>query len=384
MRGREFDCAVVGLGALGSAAAYWIARAGLSVIAFEQFEFGHARGASHDHSRIIRRSYHTPAYVRLAGEAYDAWHTVEDESGESLVLRTGGLDVGPLRGAAARGMEDHAASMDDAGVVYERLDAAEIMRRWPAWQLPDSVGGLFQPDAGIVAAERAGDALRRIAAERDAVLRAGARVNALWDRGGEIEVVVDGEALRCGSAVVCADAWTNDVLSSLDVSLPLRSTQEQVVYLDSPRQDMFELGRFPIWIWMDEPSFYGFPVFGDAGVKVAQDVGGREVTPDTRSFATDAAALARVEEFVDRYLPAAAGRPRTVKSCIYTLTPDRDFVVDRVPGHARIVVGLGAAHGFKFAAVLGRIMAELVTQGSSTSDIAAFRFDRTPGLEPIA
>jgi len=380
--GREFDCAVVGLGALGSAAAYWLAREGITVVGFEQFGLGHALGASHDHSRIIRRSYHTPAYVRLAGEAYDAWKTVENESGEQLIIQTGGLDLGPLSGAALD-LADHVRSMDDAGVVYERLDAGEIMRRWPAWRLSEAMGGLYQPDAGIVAAERAGGALRRIASECGAVLRSGTRVTALWDRGGEIEVVVDGGAVRCGAAVVCADAWTNDVLASLDVSLPLRTTQEQVVYLDSPRREMFESNRFPIWIWMDEPSFYGFPVFGEAGVKVAQDVGGRDVTPGTRSFDTDISALARVEEFVDRYLPAAAGKPRAIKTCLYTLTPDRDFVVDRVPGHPRVVVGLGAAHGFKFASVLGRILAELVTGGSSASDISAFRFDRTPGMEPI-
>ena len=383
MSGREFDCAVVGLGALGSAAAYWLTRCGLSVVGFEQFGFGHPNGASHDHSRIIRRSYHTPEYVRLAGEAYGAWTTVEEDCGEKLVLRTGGLDLGPVSGAALD-MEEHAASMEAAGVSYERLDSAEIMRRWPAWRLPDSVGGLFQADSGIVAAERAGNALRRLATERGAVLRSGARVDSIADRGGEIAVVVDGDAVRCGAAVVCADAWTNDVLGSLDVSLPLKSTQEQVVYFDAPDLQAFEPVRFPVWIWMDEPSFYGIPAFARAGVKVAQDVGGREVTPESRTFDTDGAALARVNDFVERFLPGVAGPPRTVKSCLYTLTPDRDFVVDLVPGHPRVAVGLGAAHGFKFAAVLGRVISELVTRGASTSDIEAFRFDRAACREPIA
>jgi sarcosine oxidase len=218
--------------------------------------------------------------------------------------------------------------------------------------------------------------LRRLASERGAALRSRARVDALWDRRGEIEVVVDGESVRCGSAVVCADAWTNDVLTTLDVSLPLWCTQEQVVYLDAPRPDVFEPDRFPIWIWMDEPSFYGFPRFGEAGVKVAQDVGGRVVTPQTRSFDSDAAALARVEVFVERYLPGAAGPPRAVKSCLYTLTPDRDFVIDTLPGRPEIAVAIGGGHGFKFASLIGRILSELALDGSTPRDLSPFRIDR--------
>ncbi|MGB8152276.1 MAG: FAD-dependent oxidoreductase, partial [Candidatus Cybelea sp.] len=158
---REYDVIILGLGALGSAAAYWSAKRGARVLGLEQFEFGHARGSSHDRSRIIRLSYFTPAYVQMAKEAYRAWASLEEDAGERLVVKTGGLDIGP-RTSSVR-MSEHVNSMRDCGVPFEELDAVEICKRWPCWRVGDDVRGIFQADAGIVAAERATDALRRVA-----------------------------------------------------------------------------------------------------------------------------------------------------------------------------------------------------------------------------
>jgi sarcosine oxidase len=376
LKTEEFDCAVVGLGAIGSAAVYWLARAGLSVVGLEQFECGHTRGASHDHSRIIRRSYHTPAYVRLAGLAYDAWAEVEREGREQLVFRTGGLDLGPADDPTGE-LEDNAAAMLAAGVPFERLEAGEIMRRWPAWHVKDSTVGLWQEDSGIVAAERAGEVMRRLAVERGANLRERARVESVLDAGGNVTVRMPDGNVRARAVVLCTDAWTNDVLRGLDATLPLRVTQEQVVYFDSGSSGRFDPSRFPIWIWLDEPGFYGVPTFGRPGVKVGQDVGGKDVAPDARTFDVDEDAFNRVARFVRGNLPGAGGDVLAVKSCLYTLTPDRDFVVDSVPGHPRVFVGLGAAHGFKFASLLGRILSDLVADGGTECEIDPFRFDRT-------
>jgi sarcosine oxidase len=155
-------------------------------------------------------------------------------------------------------------------------------------------------------------------------------------------------------------------------------TKEQVTYFASPDPAAFAPDRFPIWIWMDEPNFYGFPTYGEAGPKVAQDCGGQPTTPATRTFDPDAANSARVEAFMTRHLPGALGPPISTKTCLYTLTPDRDFVVDRLPEATGVAVVLGAAHGFKYASVLGRIVAELVVDGTtpSAAEIGAFRIDR--------
>jgi sarcosine oxidase len=158
----DFEYIVLGLGGFGSAAAYWLARrAGTEVLGLEQFELGHVRGESQDHSRIIRLSYHTPGYVELAKFAFEAWAELERDAGERVVLRTGGLDVGPRESAIP--LSTYSDSMDAAGVPYERLDAGEIMRRWPQWRLTDDMHGLFQEQSGIAMAARGNAAHVRMA-----------------------------------------------------------------------------------------------------------------------------------------------------------------------------------------------------------------------------
>lgn len=372
---KEYDVIVLGLGGIGSGAAYWLAKRGARVLGIEQFELGHARGSSHDWSRIIRLSYFTPAYVRLAKEAYAAWDTLESDAGERVVFKTGGLDLGPRDGAIP--LTNYAGSMRECGVAFEELDAAEIRRRWPAWRIGDDVHGLFQADGGIVAAERATAALRRVAVAFGADLRENARVTALRARDGEIDVETDGARYRAGKLVIAAAAWTPHALAHFGMRIPFEVTKEQAIYFQARDLADFAFGAFPIWIWMDDPSFYGFPVFGETdSVKVTQDAGGRAVDPDTRGFEEDPAITARVTAFLERYLPSALGPVRRLKTCLYALTPDRDFIVDRLPGHPNVSVAAGGGHGFKFAAAIGRILSDLALDGATKSDLSAFRIDR--------
>ena len=182
----DYRVGVLGLGGIGSAATYWASRRlGSDVIGLEQFEIGHARGGSEDHSRIIRLSYHTPGYVELAKGAYDAWAQVEVDSGEPLVLRTGGLDLAPAN--ASIGLDDYRASMSAAGVAFEKLDASEVMGRWPQWKLTEDVTALFQEQSGIAMASRANTAHRRLAREQGAT--DGFRVIVNTGRVGRQEVM---------------------------------------------------------------------------------------------------------------------------------------------------------------------------------------------------
>jgi sarcosine oxidase len=381
---RDWDVIVVGLGALGSAAAYWAStRPGTRVLGLERFELGHANGASADHSRIIRLSYHRPDYVRLAKRAYTTWREVESEAGgDPIVTVTGGLDLWPADPAIP--MDDYTDSLAAEGVPFERLDAAEVMRRWPQWRLRDDVTAMWQAKGGLADPFKGNAAHRRLATERGATLMDRTPVDAIRPLpGGAYAVDAAGTTYETARVIVTADAWTNELLASFDRRLPLTVTKEQVTYFAAPDPAAFGPDRFPVWIWMDEPSFYGFPTYGEAGPKTAQDCGGQPTTPETRTFERDDAAFQRVHDFMAEHLPGALGPPILTRTCLYTLTPDRDFVVDRLPEAPGVLVGLGAAHGFKYASVLGRVLVELAIDGSSPSDgeLAAFGIDRPILLE---
>jgi sarcosine oxidase len=372
---QDYEYIVLGLGGLGSGAAYWLARrAGAEVLGLEQFELGHVRGGSQDHSRIIRLSYHTPDYVRLAQQTYQAWATVEAEAQERLVLKTGGLDFSPPNSAIP--FADYTDSLATCNIPFERLDAAEVRRRWPPFQLTDNIEALYQADSGLVDAAKSNAAHQYLAREYGATLRQNVSIASVRPISGEIEVVAGESVYRCQKLIVTAGAWSNQVLAHFNLHLPLTITQEQVTYFATPHLADFAPERFPIWIWLDEPCFYGFPAYGEAGPKVAQDVGGREVTAETRTFEPNPAALARVEAFLQQYLPTALGPVIYTKTCLYTMPPDRDFVIDHLPNHENVLLAIGAGHAFKFASLIGKILSELALNGQTTSNIAPFKIDR--------
>jgi monomeric sarcosine oxidase len=374
------DHVVVGLGGVGSATAWQLASRGETVVGFEQFGLGHVRGASHDTSRILRRSYHTPGYVTLAGEAYHDWAAVEAAAGERLVTVTGGLDLFPP--GAAIPPDAYVSSMAACGVAFEKLGVDEVATRWPAFQLPEGTLALHQPDTGIVPAARSTAAMQRLARAAGARLVDERPVTALVDRGADgVEVTAGGSSYLARDVVLTADAWTNSLLAPLGSSLPLTVTREQVTYFSVSPPVRFRADRIPVWIWMDDPSYYGFPTYGEPTVKAAQDCGGAVVTADTRSFEPDPGAQARLSEFLHAVLPEVGAAERTV-TCLYTLTPDRDFVIGSLPEHPRVLVGLGAGHAFKFAPTFGRILADLATEGATSSDISAFAVDRPALVDP--
>ena len=371
----HYDHVVVGLGALGSATAHQLARRGFSVLGLERFELGHHRGASHDTSRILRHSYHTPEYVRLTQDAYDDWARLSSWADRDLVTVVGGLDLFPPDPAIPR--VDYTASLTEVGIDFELLDVDAIGERWPQFALPAGTVGLFQERGAIVPAGPGTAVMRDLACGHGAVLRDRAEVVAVT---GTSVTLADGTTYSCDGVVLCADAWTDRLLAPLGVDLPLTVTLEQATYFAPGRPDDFAPDRMPLWIWMDEPSFYGFPCYGEPTVKAAQDCGGPVIDPDARTSEPDPRMLDLLAGHVGRMLPGS-GRPVRSLRCQYTLTPDRDFVLDRVPGHPSLVVGLGAGHGFKFAPTFGRLLADLVT-GERDVISPTFGLDRSALTDP--
>ncbi|GAA2015817.1 N-methyl-L-tryptophan oxidase [Nakamurella flavida] len=374
------DHVVVGLGALGSATAYQLARRGADVLGLEQFELGHVRGASHDTSRIIRRAYERPEYVRLADAAYRDWAEFEEVSGEHLVTRTGGVTFCPPTAPAP--LADYLHSLRVCGVEHEELDAAAMRELVPQFAVPEGVGAVWTADSGIVHANRSVAALQMHARMFGARLRDRCPVTSLQEDADGVVLQTAQGPVHAGLVVLCTDAWTNRLLAPLGAQVPMRVMQEQVTYFKPDRPAEFEIGRFPIWIWEDQVCYYGFPCFGEPTIKAARDVSEVLMGTDERTFVPSPTRFDELRAFMATTLPGSGVPLRTV-TCQYALTPDRHFVLDSVPGHPRLHLGLGAGHAFKFTPTMGRVLADLATTGSSTEDLSLFRADRPALRDPM-
>ena len=366
----HFDVAVVGLGALGSAAAYHLSGRGVRVVGFEQFELGHVRGASHDTSRIVRHSYESEEYVRLAVEAYDEWDALEANTGEHLISPSGGVVFcAPDTPVPA---SDYAKALTAVGIAFELLSPAEVSARWAPVRLPDGTVTVYTPTSAIAHAARTVATLQLHARMRGAQLRPRTRVVGLEPGPDGVVVRTQTGAVRAGRVILATDAWANELLEPLGAALALEVMQEQVTYFLPQDPTPFDLGRFPNWIWEGPQSFYGFPTYGEPTIKAARDASYNLMTPEERTFVPSAELLAELEGFMASTFVGSGRALRTV-TCQYAITPNREFILDVVPEHPEIVVGLGAGHAFKYTPVIGRILADLATSGGTASDIARFR-----------
>ena len=382
---RAYDFIVVGCGGIGSAATYWLSRvAGHDVLALEQFQIGHDNGASQDYSRIIRLSYHAPEYTALTPHTYTAFAEVEQESGQRLVVKTGGLDIAPARSHDV--LEGYAGAMRAAGVAYEELSASDAMARWPQWQLDGNERVLYQADGGLVDARRSIATHVALARYHGATVLDNTRVLALTPTSEGVEVATSAGIFQARRVVVAADAWTNQVLAGVGVQYPLTVTQEQVTYFATPNVREFAPDRFPIWIWHGGSDgsgwFYGFPVYGEVATKAGEDVGGDVVTGDTRTFEPNPRPFERLTSFLGKHCPGALGPVMYTKTCLYTMTPDRNFIIEQLPECPQVSVAVGAAHAFKFSSLIGQILTDLAVEGDTRFPIAPFSSQRRALTDP--
>ncbi len=369
------------MGGVGSAAAYWLSRAaGGDVLGIEQFELGHVRGGSQDHSRIIRRAYHKKEYTILVGHAYDVWAEMECEAGEKIVFSVGGINFGE----PGSSVESYIASMAEQNVPHDVLAPEEAMRRWPQFHLrPDTIV-VYQADSGFVDAARANAAHIRMARANGACILDRTPVDAVRIRDGRVEVATAAGTFEGERLVITSGAWTNRILSGLELQLPLTVTQEQVTYFRSPKVADFAPERFPIWIAssLHGNDFYGFPAYGEPAVKASEDAGGQIVTADSRTFQPDLAMLGRLTDFLKKNIPDMLGPIHYTKTCLYTMPPDRDFIIDCLPGQPHVAISIGAGHMFKFASLVGKILMQLAVAGGTEYPIAPFTLQRPAITDP--
>jgi monomeric sarcosine oxidase len=380
---RTYSHIVVGGGALGTATAYWLAKTGVrDVLLLEQFAVGNDRGASEDHSRIIRHSYHSADYTALTPAAYETWAELEDETGLQLVVRTGGLDFATLGTPGIDELENYRGSLRTVGISWEDLDASAVRSRFPQWQIDDDVVAMYQEDTGLLDIRRASAAHVARAREMGVEFLPHTEVTGLDSTDDHVTVHAGKQRFSAEHVVICVASWLERLAPSLGLKWKLTLSEEQVTYFATPHLRQFAPDRFPVWIWHGDNLFYGFPVYGEAGVKLARDMRAAWTSLDNRSYATDPAEERLLESFLHARLPDAVGPVIGSKVCVYDMPPDRDFILDFVPGHPRILLGIGAGHAAKFASLIGRILAELGTAGTTQYPIEPFTIHRPALTDP--
>lgn len=358
LKPRYFDVIVLGGGTMGTAAAWALSKRGLQTLVLEQFRHIHDQGSHGGETRVIRHAYaESPEYVPLVRRADQLWQELEAATGEQVLVRCGGLEL------AAPGY-DHPraarASADEHGLTYEWLAPREVISRWPAFQVPDDWDALYSPDSGFLLTVPALRAMANVARTHGAIIVEetpavgwGATADAVW-----VETPV--ARYEAGALIVTAGAWSTRALAELD--LPIHILRKTLWWqaVDDPRR--FEPERFPVFI-TDSPAgeIYGFPVYGIPGLKIANHAGGQVVDTETVERSTRPGENADCLELAARVLPGVGSRVVKSAVCLYGMTPDTDFIVDRHPAFPQVAIGAGfSGHGFKFAPAIGELLAELV------------------------
>ncbi len=361
----RFDVIVVGVGAMGSAACQQLAVRGLRVLGLEQFDIPHARGSSHGFTRAIRLAYHEhPDYVPLLRRAYELWHALEELSGQQLLTITGGLYLGSSRSQQLR---DTVTAAEEHRVPYETLDRQALAERFPQFQVPEDFWAVLESQAGFLRPELAVAAQVMTALGHGAVIHGHEPVLQWQADPACVRVVTQRGVYEAERVVFCGGAWTGRLLA--DLKLPLRVSRQPMAWFWPQRPELFGLDRLPIWALAhdDGSSHYGFPTLPDnPGFKIARHWPGETADPDALDRNGSAADEADCRDFLQRYLPLADGPLMGLRICMYTNSPDGHFIVDRHPQFERVVLAGGfSGHGFKFAPVIGEILADLAVDGAT-------------------
>lgn len=376
---QKSEIIVIGGGTMGTAAGWALSRRGHSVIVLEQFEHYHTRGSHSGHTRIYRHAYAEGAlYVPWALESSALWRGLQDRSATTLMIETGCLDIsqpGLDRAVTAR------ASADEFGLPYEALTGRDLNDRWPVWSVPDDFDVTLDPNAGFLIVE---PAFRALAAE---MLAAGGKLNVneaviSWQAtSAGVRVVTDKETYDGDRLIVAAGAWNGKVLREL--GLPLQVRRKPVMWFRTPDPKPFDPEYFPVFVYQEQSAnFYGLPAYGDDTVKIAihssdadiadpdaldRELHDSDLPPDFRSFLTDR--LKGIELDLTQS-----------SMCMYTMTPDEDFIIDRHPEYPNVAIAAGfSGHGFKFTPKVGEHLADLVT-GGTVDPVPEFSISRFAGI----
>ncbi len=378
MLAARYDAIVLGVGGMGSSTLYQLARRGHRVLGLERYDVPHAMGSSHGQTRIIRLAYYEdPSYVMLLQRSYELWRQIEGRAGERLLHITGSIDAGPPDSWVFKGSLRSCLEHD---LPHEVLTSKELTRRYPGYRLPRETLAVLQPQGGFLLPERCVVAYVNAALAEGAEVHGRERVLEWHPAGDGVRVITDRAVYEADRLVVTAGAWSAELLPFLDgLAVPERQV---LAWLQPQRPELFTPDRLPVFnLLVDEGRFYGFPVHGIPGFKFGKyhhfqeagdpDLLELEPRPDDEQI---------LREFAARYFPDGAGPTMSLVGCMFTNSPDNHFIIDTHPDHPQVSFASPCSgHGFKFASVIGEVMADLAERGATRHNIELFRLDRLVG-----
>lgn len=377
-----YDSIVIGLGAMGSAALFQLSERGQRVLGLDMHPLGHTLGSSHGHHRLIRRSSFGPdAYVPLAERALEIWRELEDRANTNLLKI-----LGEVRLVAPDGVMSHqqAKLSHLASPFTEELDEQQLAEQFPGFRLYDGMFATYEAEAGFLRPEVGIEVQLSLAAAAGAEIRRPEEVMSWAADGSGVRVETNQGTYRAGQLVITPGPWAGEVLRQ--IGLPLQVTRIVNAYFEPTRPDLWkaENGAPDFLLSVPEGGFYGMPWMDGIGLKIGKHQGIPTDGPRTIRREIDDSEIAFLRDTLDRYMPGASGEVQAAITCMYTNTPDDDFIIDRHPECEQVVIGCGfSGRGFKFSVVMGEIMAELATDGSTQHDIDFLSLAR-PSLQRVS
>lgn len=383
----NFDVIVLGVGSMGSATCHYLAKRGHRVLGLEQFEIPHDQGSHAGQSRIIRKAYFEhPNYVPLLQRAYENWKSLESDTGAQVYFPTGLLYAGKPDGTLIQGVKE---SSEKYSVTIESWKASESKIRFPQFNIPDNYEILFEPDAGLITPERAILLFVEQAIKHGAEIHTKEKVSQWKKSGAGISVTTNKGVYNCAKLIITAGPWASQFIRSLSTKL---SVSRQVIAWANPKQTApFELGKFPCWLIDDESKpgmYYGFPILpvgqfgGPIGLKTAHHYPGFVIDPDNVNRIASVEEESNIIYALNKFLPEGYKSMHVLKTCLYTNTPDENFVIDFLSGYDNVVIAAGfSGHGFKFASVVGEIVADLAIKGNTSMPIDFLNINRFNDLK---
>lgn len=357
------------------AAGYYLSKSGKRTLLIDSFSPPHNKGSHHGDTRLIRHAYgEGEEYTPLALKSQELWNDLETASGKQLFMQTGVLSMGQSDTSFIQNMISSAKTY---ALPLEVLDSKAVNKRWPGITLPENYIGCFEPTSGVLKSEACIEAYRNLAEQHGATVLTNSKVTSLSVHGERVTVNTKDQDFAADALVISAGAWSKELLSMLNIDLPLDPVRKTFAWFDS--DDLYDDTHFPAFsLETSKGQYYGFPNSNGSGLKIGRHDKGETIHPDERiqAFGALAEDTADVAHILQQYMPYTE-QLKYGKTCMYTRTPDENFIIDLLPTHSNIAIAAGfSGHGFKFSSAVGQILSELIISGKTRQNISPFSINR--------